>query len=145
MNDAVNVGSRRMHRAVNHVTGFVDAVIERTEIWLAENRTVVFHLDQDRRSNLLVQHAVGIDEKSIVLSRYSGRNMVGHHVGHAVQRDKTVASREMDARLPFRVGTAVPHGAQTKADGVGHSAYLPYSAITFEAARKLSTAAGTPQ
>jgi regulator of RNase E activity RraA len=28
---------------------------------------------------------------------------------------------------------------------IARAAYLPYSAITFDAARKLSTAAGTPQ
>ena len=79
-------------------------------------------LDQARRGDLLVQHAVGIDEKGVLLARDPGRNMIGHHVGHPVQLDEAIAGGEIDARLPLRVGAVRAHRAQLKTVGFGHGA-----------------------
>ena len=58
-------------------------------------------LDQARRGDLLVHHPVGIDQEGARLARHARRDVVGHHVGHAVEIDQPVAGGEVDARLPL--------------------------------------------
>ena len=73
-----------MHGAVDHVAGLVDAVVQIAEVGGGENAAVMAHLDQAGGRDLLVHHAVCVDEKGTVFTGHARRNMVGHHVGHAV-------------------------------------------------------------
>ena len=102
---------RRMHGAMDNVAGLVHAVAKGSEIGRAENLAIVVDLDQARRGNLLVQHPVGIDQKRALLTGYARRNMVGDHVGHAVELDQAITRGKIDARLPLRFGTCSVHHA----------------------------------
>src|SRR6185369_16162652 len=62
---------------------------------------VDINLDQAGGVDLLVEHAVGIEQKLVGRSRYPAGDMVGDHLGHSVHRGETVAGGEIDPRLPF--------------------------------------------
>src|SRR2546423_15447033 len=104
---------RRMHSAMDNVAGLVHAVAKGSEFGRAENLPIVVALDQARRGNLLVQHAVGVDQKRVLLTGYARRNVVGDHDGHAVELDEAITRRKIDARLPLRLGTcSVNHASR---------------------------------
>ena len=77
MDDAIDVGARSVHCAMDDITRFVDAVVEPPEPGLGENRAVVIDLDEARRGDFLVEHPIGIDEEGVLLPRDPGRNMLG--------------------------------------------------------------------
>ncbi len=121
---AVHVMARGVHRAVDHVAGLVDAVVHVAKVRLGQDGAVQVHLDQAGRRDLFVHHPVGVDEERVVFARHAGRDVVGHHVGHAVKLDQPVTGGQIDTGLPFLVGTVRPHGSNGKrarASGVsGH-------------------------
>jgi len=123
VNHAGHFGPRRMHGAVDNVAGLIHAVVKGSEIGRAEDVAIVVDLDQARRRNLLVQHAVGVDQKGVLFRRDAGRNVIGHHVGHAIQLDEAITRREIDPRLPLRCGAVSAHRTELEAAG-RHAAYI---------------------
>ncbi len=102
VDDAVHVGLGHVDRAVDHEAGAVDAVVEaRPELGLGQHVAVVVDLDQARGGDLLVEHAVGVDQEMVGLARHAHRDVVGDQVGHAVDVHQPVAGGEIDAGLPF--------------------------------------------
>ena len=79
--DVRDVGPRRVNRAVNNVTSLVHAIFQRAEIGRAEDRPIEVELDEAGRRDLLIQHAVRIDQKSAFFVRHARGYVVGHHVG----------------------------------------------------------------
>jgi hypothetical protein len=82
---------------MDHVAGEVDAVVR----GIRDDLAIEIDLDQRGRRDLLVHHAERIDQEMLVAARHARRDMVEVQVGHAVEIDKAVAGREIDAGLPF--------------------------------------------
>ena len=57
-------------------------------------------LHQARGGDLVVGHAVGVDEEVAFLAGHARRDVVVDQIVHAVVVDQAVARREIDARLP---------------------------------------------
>ena len=95
---AGDVRPRLVDGAVDHVTGFVDAVVG---VGLPDDLALDVDLDQARRGDLLVEHAVEIDEQMIVAAGNARRDVVVDEVGHPVLVDQAIAGGEVDARLPL--------------------------------------------
>src|SRR5262249_39092900 len=119
--------ARLVHRAVDHVARLVDAVVERAEVGLGEDVARDVDLHETGGGDLLVHHAVGIDEKGAVLVGHAHGDVVGHHVRHAVEVHQPVAGRQVHARLPFGWRAAVLHGGNDEYTGSGHGS--SYSAL----------------
>jgi hypothetical protein len=83
---------------MDHVTGFVDAVVG---IRLPNNRALDVDLDQARGGDLFVEHAVEIDQQMVFAARDTRGDVVVDEVGHAVLVDQAIAGGEIDARLPL--------------------------------------------
>jgi len=75
----------------------VDAIVGGIE----ERIAVEVDLDQAGRIDFLVEHPVRVDQKMIRRSRNAAGDVVGDHLGHAVQRGEAITGGEIDAGLPF--------------------------------------------
>ena len=95
---ALHFGPRLVDRAVDHVAGFVDAVVG---VGLPDDVALYVDLDQARGGDLLVDHAVEVDEEMILRARDARRDVIVDQVGHAVLVDQAIAGGEIDACLPF--------------------------------------------
>jgi hypothetical protein len=95
--DAIDIVLGHMDGAVDDEAGDVDVIIGGVE------QRVAFDVDLDQAGSvdLFVQHAIGVDQKLIRGSRHPAGDMVGDHLGHAVQRRQTIAGRKIDPGLPF--------------------------------------------
>jgi hypothetical protein len=101
VDDARDIVTRLVDRAVDDVSGLVDAIIQSAEIGPGQDLSIEVHLDQAGGGDFLVQHAVGIDQERAGFSGHAGRDVIGDHVRHAIERDQPVAGGQVDARLPF--------------------------------------------
>ncbi len=102
--DAVDVVAGGMDGAVDHEPRTVDTVIRGVE----QNVAIEVDLNQARRRDLLIQHAVWVDEELPILPRNAARNVVGGHFGHAIHLGQPVGGRELHACLPLSRADAVP-------------------------------------
>jgi hypothetical protein len=98
MEHAGDVRPRLVDRAVDHVTRFVDAVVG---VGLPDDLALDVDLHQARRRDLLVEHAVEVDEQVILAAGDARRDVVVDEVGHPVFVHEAIAGGEVDARLPF--------------------------------------------
>ena len=83
---------------MDDVAGRVDRIVV---FGLQHGIAVEIDLDQARGRDLLVQHAVGIDEDVVLGLGHARGDVVVDEVGHAVERHQPVAGGQIDARLPF--------------------------------------------
>ena len=97
MRDAVDIVAGHMNGAVNDKAGGVDAIVGGIE----EGVAVEVDLDQAGRIDFLVEHPVRVDQEMIGRSRNAAGDVVGDHLGHAVQRGEAIAGGEIDPGLPF--------------------------------------------
>ena len=109
VDDAVHLGASLVHRTVDHIAGFVDAVVQVAKVGLGQDVAIVVNFDEARRGDFFVHHAVGVDEKSTVFAGHARRDVVGHHVGHAVDGHQAVTSRQIHPRLPLCGSAACLH------------------------------------
>ena len=86
-----------MDGAVNDEASRVNPIVGGVEDHVA----VEVDLDQARRIDLFVEHAIGIDQEMVVRSGNAAGDVVGDHLGHAVDRREPIAGREVDAGLPL--------------------------------------------
>ena len=98
-----------MNGTVDDVTCFVDAVIQITKIGLVQNVAMDVNFDQARGGNLFIHHAVGVDQKSAFLAGHTARDVIGHHVGHAINIHQAITRRQVDTGLPLLWRAAMLH------------------------------------
>src|SRR5689334_1561044 len=68
VNDTGDIGPRLVNGAMNNEAGAVYPIVELAEIGATQDIAAVIDLDQTRRGDLFVQHAVRVDQKSVRLS-----------------------------------------------------------------------------
>ena len=78
--------------------GHVDVV---AVIGLQQGLPLDIDLDEARRGDFLVQHAVRIDQILVIMPRDLCADMVVDQIGHAVERHQAIARREIDPRRPL--------------------------------------------
>jgi hypothetical protein len=120
MDHAGDVMSCSMDRAVDHIPGFVDAVVQLSEVGLAQYVAVHIDLDQAGRGDFFVEHPVRIDQERVVLPRYRRRDVIGHHVRHVVVRDQAIARSEVHPGFPLGWRNLVFHRTQREMGHPGH-------------------------
>ena len=54
-----------------------------------------------QEDDFLVEHPVRVDQEVIGRSRNAAGDVVGNHLGHAVQGGEAIAGGEIDPGLPF--------------------------------------------
>ena len=114
---AGDIGPRPMHRAVDHITGLVDAVTGGVLDDLAIQR----HLDQAGGGDLVEHQAVGVDQEMMLRPRHARRNVGEDQVGHAVRRRQPITGGERHPLLPLFGGNAfLQRGLADFADDCGH-------------------------
>jgi len=84
--------------AVDHVARFVDAVVG---LGLPDDLALDVDLHQARCRDLLVEHAVKVDQQMVLAAGDARGDVVVDEVGHSVFVDQAVAGGEIDARLPL--------------------------------------------
>src|SRR6185503_6440490 len=97
MEYAGDVRPRLVDGAVDHVAGFVDAVVG---LGLPDDLALDVDLHQARRGDLLVEHPVKIDEQMIGAGD-ARRDVIVDQVGYPVLVYEAIAGGEVDPRLPF--------------------------------------------
>ena len=110
MEDALHVGPRPVDRGMQIEAGHVDVV---AVIGLQQRPALDIDLDEARRGDFLVQHAVRIDQILVVMPRDLCADMVVDQVGHAIERHQAIARREIDPRRPL----LFPHSSPDILDG----------------------------
>ena len=86
---------------MDHISRFVDPVVELSEVRFAQNVAVHIDLDEAGRGDLFVKHPIRVDQERALLARHRGRDVIGHHVRHVVVRDKPIACSEIHPGFPF--------------------------------------------
>src|SRR5580692_1202325 len=81
---------------MNDEGGDVDAVCRVVKLVAAG-----VDLHQARRGDLVEQEAVGVDQKLVLMSGDTQRNMIVDQIIHAELRHHAVAGGELDPRIPF--------------------------------------------
>src|SRR3546814_11929683 len=99
MDDAGDLGPGFVNSAVYDVARTVDAVVQLAEIRRGQNIAFKVDLDEAGSGDFLVQHAVGVDQKRLFLAWHSHRDMIRHHIGHAVKPDKPIHGSQVDSNL----------------------------------------------
>ena len=122
VDDAFGIVPGAVHGAVDHIAGGIDRVVV---IGLQDGLALEVDLDEARGGDLLIQHAVGIDQHVLVGTRHARRDVVVDEVRHAVERNKPVAGGEIDARAPFLGGHSFPQRATRKRQCASHATNLP--------------------
>src|ERR1700756_1626857 len=97
MGHAVDVVTGHVDGTVNDEAGDVDVVVGGVEQRIA----VDVDLDQAGGVDLLIEHAVRVDQELIGRAGDAAGDVVGDHLGHAVHRGQAIAGGEVDAGLPF--------------------------------------------
>src|SRR5436309_4094143 len=98
---AMNVGLRRVNRAVDDEAGEVEGVVEPLRpIGLPQHLAFEVHLDQRRSAHLLVQQSEGI-EQELFGPGDAGGDVVVDQVVHVVVAHQAVRAGAIDARLPL--------------------------------------------
>ena len=129
---AGDVGPAAVHRAVDHEAGVVDAVAGARVL---HHVAVEVDLHQARRGDLVVGHAVGVDQEVAFLAGHARRDVVVDEVVHA-DSDAPGGSRRRDFNVKVRV----------KADGCGvetanvKMSMNPFDEIAVEEAVRLKEA-----
>jgi len=97
MGDAIDVVTRHVDGAVNDEARDIDVVVGRVE------RACCFGVDLDQAGgvDLLIEHAVGVDQELVVMTWDAAGDVVRDHLGIAVQRNESVRRSEIDAGIPF--------------------------------------------
>src|SRR3546814_19862522 len=98
MDDAGYLGPGFVNSAVYDVARTVDAVVQLAEIRRGQNIAFKIDLDEAGSGDFLVQHAVGVDQKRLFLAWHSHRDMIRHHIGHAVKLDKPITGNQVEAK-----------------------------------------------
>jgi hypothetical protein len=93
-----------MDRAVDDVTGTID--LQPGDV-LAQDGAVQIDLEQIGSGDFRVQQTVRVDQEMPFLVRHGRRDMVGNHIGHAIQRNEAIGRRQGNAGFPFRRTDAV--------------------------------------
>ena len=96
--------ARAVHGTVNHIAGRVDRIVV---VGLQDGLALEIDLDEARGGDLLVQHAIGIDEDMLIGSWHARGDVVVDEVRHAVEGDKPIASGKVDAGVPFPCGDPI--------------------------------------
>ena len=122
VNDAHDVVARLVHRAVDDVAGRVHRVVE--AVRLRDHVAGEVDLDQAGGGDLLVQHAVGVDQDVVLRPGDARGDVVVDEVGHAVARDQPVARGEVDAHVPFGRAHAVAHRGGAERQDASHHCLL---------------------
>ena len=97
MRHAIHVVLGHMNGAVNDEAGDVDVIVRRVEQRVALD----IDLDQAGSIDLLVEHAVRIDQELVGCPRHTAGDVVGDHLGHPVHRGEAVAGSKVHACLPL--------------------------------------------
>ena len=82
-------------------------------IGLQQRSPLDIDLDEARRGDFLVQHAIRIDQILIIMPRDLCTDVVIDQVGHSVERHQAIARREIDPRRPLLFS----HGGPDILDG----------------------------
>jgi len=93
---SVMIQTRGVNRAVNYETCRVHGPLARHELV-----AVLVDLHQAARGDLLEKHAIGVDEKRVVLARETGRDVREDEVVPPEHRDEAVAGGQIDAEISF--------------------------------------------
>ena len=94
--------------------GDVDVV---AMIGLQQGSPLDIDLDEARRGDFLVQHAIRIDQILVVMPRDLCTDVVVDQVGHSVERHQAIARREIDPGRPL----LFPNGSADVVDGANFS------------------------
>ena len=95
---AGDIGTRLVDGAVDDVARFVDAVVG---LGLPDDIALDIDLDQARRGDLLVEHAIEVDQQMVRGPGNPRGDVIINEVRHSVFVDEAIARGEIDTRLPF--------------------------------------------
>ena len=95
--DAVNVMARGVNGAVDHKAGLVDRILRGVEQDLA----IDVDADEAGGGDLVVQHAVGVEQELVGGAGDACRNVVRGQLGHVEHFRQPVGGCQVDADVPF--------------------------------------------
>jgi hypothetical protein len=102
-------------------SGVVDAV---AGTGVEHDVSVEVDLQQAGRGDLVVHHAVGVDEEVPFLAGHARRDVVIDKVIHAVVVDEAIAGGEIDARFPFGGRDAAAHRLDLQEGQIAHPSIM---------------------
>src|SRR5262249_21344841 len=88
------------------VAGLVETELRGVE----QDVAVQIELDETRSVHLVVQQAVRIDEECTFFAGHSRADVVGAHLGHAVEVRQPIRRGEIDALVPFSLADLLANG-----------------------------------